>query len=58
MKTKAEKFNKKPAEAYREASLGHVVYIYHDRYKGVIFELTARERGELMAKDMEESGDD
>ncbi len=51
MKTTAKEFNSKPESAYRAADKGETVTINHDRYKDVVFELTARERGEAMALD-------
>jgi hypothetical protein len=47
MKTTANDFRKKPAEAYRKADKGETVVINHDRYPDQVFELTARKREAL-----------
>lgn len=54
MKLTAKEFNKRPEQAYHSAEKGNEVIINHDRYKGVVFLLTARERGEAMALDYAE----
>ncbi len=51
MNITAGQFSNQPELAYRSADKGEDVIINHDRYKDVIFVLTARERGEAMAKD-------
>jgi len=38
---------KHTAKAYLEAATGHTVIINNDRYKGLVFELTARPRDPL-----------
>ena len=45
MKTTADEFRKKPAEAYRKADKGEVIVINHDRYPDKVFELSSRGRG-------------
>ncbi len=54
MKITAENFSKQPALAYRKAEKGEEVTINHNRYPGVVFILSARERGEAMREDYEE----
>ncbi len=54
MKTKAEKFRKKPHDVYSAASKGDVVVINHDRYREQVFELTARDRYKGNSEDNQE----
>jgi len=51
MKITAESFNKQPALAYHKAEKGEEVVINHNRYPGVVFILSARDRGEAMRDD-------